>query len=59
MKWRWEKMTLEKIKNIIKDIEKVEQDGMLSLGDMEKITKKYNISLLQLMTIARYKRIGE
>lgn len=52
-------MTQEKIKNIIKDIENVEQNGMLSLGDMEKITKKYNISLLQLMIIARYKRIGE
>lgn len=48
----------EKIKNIIKDIEQLKKDGLLSLKDMEKITQKYNISLLQLMKIARYGKIG-
>lgn len=52
-------MTHEKIKNIIRDIEKVEQDGTLSLGDMEKIMEKYNITLLQVMTLARYGRKGD
>ena len=53
-------MDNNKIRDIINDIEKYEINGMLSLGDMDKICEKHNISLLQLMTISRnrnkYKR---
>ena len=53
-------MDNNKIKDIIADIEKYEINGMLSLGTMDKLCEKHNISLLHLMTIARnrnkYKR---